>query len=483
MHIMFLHDPLSAASNWMTYFVQISLGYLVTWGLCRLIHNPRIRLRLWGSFLLFTVGGWILACLPPTVTSSAALSTVPLHVPVAPPLTGVWAVEAAWAPHLSWLGAWIGWLYLSIFAVLVLQLWVKSVGLRAFLRNGRTPSGELQLLFENICAEMGIPGCSLTLLPELPSPATACWWRPRVLLPVELVPQLDNRQLADILRHELTHVRRRDYLWDRLAALGCRLVFFHPVAWMAHRRLRQERELACDLAVVESRADGRLQYAECLAKLARWYFLTRKKSPGAIGFASSASLLATRVRAILREPSPYSAPRLTIRASVMILAAAMAACLLPGVGISLYWSPPSRSIAEKVVSKIAAVKQNRVHVRKPAQKRMGAEPATEAEYTARPSEPTSPPSGLFSDLSSRSLPVLVESRAGSDTNGDTRSRRDPSDRIGAVNSQPAWDEGPMPRPLARSPNWRSVTIDAIRAGVALGRGGNSEGEDGEAGNH
>jgi beta-lactamase regulating signal transducer with metallopeptidase domain len=72
-------------------------------------------------------------------------------------------------------------------------------------------------------------------------------------------------------------------------------VFFHPAVWLAHRRLRRERELACDLAVVQASADRRLPYAECLVKLVRWCFLARKNSPDAIGFSSSESMLTTRV--------------------------------------------------------------------------------------------------------------------------------------------------------------------------------------------
>ena len=100
-------------------------------------------------------------------------------------------------------------------------------------------------------------------------------------------------------------LRQHDYLWDRLAALVCRLVFFHPLVWLAYRRLRWERELACDHAVVEKREESRLAYAECLTRLARWFAEENTRSEG-IGFSSSESLLAVRVRALLREPSAYS---------------------------------------------------------------------------------------------------------------------------------------------------------------------------------
>ena len=80
---------------------------------------------------------------------------------------------------------------------------------------------------------------------------------------------------------------------------------FIPLVWLAYRHLRWERELACDHAVVEKRAESRLTYAECLTRLARWFAEENTRSEG-IGFSSSESLLAVRVRALLCEPSADS---------------------------------------------------------------------------------------------------------------------------------------------------------------------------------
>ena len=90
--------------------------------------------------------------------------------------------------------------------------------------------------------------------------------------------------------------------------LGCRVVFFHPLVWLAYRHLRWERELACDYAVVRESSEARLRYAECLTNLARW-FMARRMSSSGITFLSFESLLKVRVRAVLSEPSLYSPPR------------------------------------------------------------------------------------------------------------------------------------------------------------------------------
>ena len=155
-------------------------------------------------------------------------------------------VKTVWASYVVKLAPAALQLYALVFLALLLHLRLKSMQLRSVLRRTEQPSPDLEPLFRRLCLELGIRHSELGLVSDLGSPATCYWLRSHVLLPTELIPHLDSDQLADVLRHELTHVRQHDYLWDRLAALGCRLVFFHPLVWLAYRRLRWERELACD---------------------------------------------------------------------------------------------------------------------------------------------------------------------------------------------------------------------------------------------
>jgi hypothetical protein len=149
----------------------------------------------------------------------------------------------------------------------------------------------------------------LRLVAGLRSPAATGWWRPRILLPDELFSRLETPQLAGILRHELMHVRRRDYLWDRLATLGCYLLFFHPAAWLVRRQLRWDRELVCDDRAVDRSDVCRVEYAACLTTLAGWR-LSGEDFAGPIDFLSQPSLLATRVRAMVAPPQVmYSASK------------------------------------------------------------------------------------------------------------------------------------------------------------------------------
>ena len=231
---MWFNSSLAGLSIWITYCVQVVFAYLTTLCICAFIQNPRARMLMWGYFLLLTIATWLLLWIPVREASAvhfAALPTVSnLHLAL--------PVKNTWASYLVKLmpAAWRVYGFLLLLSLL--HLFLKSLQLRAVLQRTRQPSPQLRLLFRKLCSELGIRRSELGLVSELRSPSTCYWLRSHVLVPAELIPQLDSEQLADVLRHELTHVRQHDYLWDRLAALGCRLVFFHPLVWLAYRRLR-----------------------------------------------------------------------------------------------------------------------------------------------------------------------------------------------------------------------------------------------------
>lgn len=68
---------------------------------------------------------------------------------------------------------------------------------------------------------------------------------PAIVLPAECDSwSLERRQ--SVLLHELAHVRRGDLLGHMLGRFVCAVYWFHPLVWMAAKRLRSESERACD---------------------------------------------------------------------------------------------------------------------------------------------------------------------------------------------------------------------------------------------
>jgi TonB family protein len=95
-------------------------------------------------------------------------------------------------------------------------------------------------------------------------PITWGLFPPRIVLPAEAEAWREDR-LRVVLCHELAHVRRRDWAWQMAAEIVKAIYWFHPMVWLAARRLRQESEIACDDIVLNSGLSATLYANELLS--------------------------------------------------------------------------------------------------------------------------------------------------------------------------------------------------------------------------
>lgn len=91
--------------------------------------------------------------------------------------------------------------------------------------------------------------------------------KPTVLLPGSIVSGLSPAELADVLAHELAHLRRFDHLVVIVQRVLESMLFFHPTTWYLSRRIHMEREASCDELALSGGRD-RLQYASALLRVA-----------------------------------------------------------------------------------------------------------------------------------------------------------------------------------------------------------------------
>jgi TonB family protein len=92
-------------------------------------------------------------------------------------------------------------------------------------------------------------------------------WQPKVILPVAARTWSADR-IAIVLRHELAHIRRGDWVVQIAGELLRTAYWFNPLLWVACDRLRQESEQACDDEVLSSGV-APPDYAAHLVDLAR----------------------------------------------------------------------------------------------------------------------------------------------------------------------------------------------------------------------
>jgi len=162
------------------------------------------------------------------------------------------------------------------------------------LRRSALPWRQGQSAASGLAIEAGVfRRVDVQLHDSLPGPMTCGALRPAILMPLD-AETWTAEDLSRALVHELEHVRRCDWLVHCLARTICALYWFHPLVWMAWRRLELEAERSCDDAVLD-RSEA-TAYADQLVGLARRLSATSK--PPVLAMASPADL-AKRVGSVL----------------------------------------------------------------------------------------------------------------------------------------------------------------------------------------
>jgi HEAT repeat protein/beta-lactamase regulating signal transducer with metallopeptidase domain len=149
-------------------------------------------------------------------------------------------------------------------------------------------------------------------------------FRPVVLMPAD-ADVWPAERLRIVLLHELAHVKRRDCLTHMLAQISCACHWFNPLAWIAARHARTERERACDDLVLAAGTRGP-DYADQLIEIAR--VMRSGRFPAVLAGASLAmarsSELEGRLMAILDPSVPRAGvSRLRTAAATTVFALAV----------------------------------------------------------------------------------------------------------------------------------------------------------------
>ena len=155
-------------------------------------------------------------------------------------------------------------------------------------------------LLESCRMKLFAPRVCLIETAAIPSPAFFGLFRPTLLLPAGLSARLTDAELEFIFVHELVHARRRDLLIDWLLAPIVILHWFNPIAWLAARQLRIERELACDERVLANRSpEERAGYGQTILRIFEEFSASRSPILTA-GMIDPRSSLRRRIHAIAR---------------------------------------------------------------------------------------------------------------------------------------------------------------------------------------
>ena len=241
----------------------------IAWLVAVALRKNQARVRYWVWFaasvnfllpfsLLIAAGEWLRSLLAVPAIHKPVVAAAILQI--VQPFSQTEAIDAGTASIVGHASSWLPFVLLAIwvFGVLLVAArfarawWSAHAAMRAAIPLALT--ADVPVLCTPAPMEPGIFGI----------------FRPVLLLPEGILERLSAAQMRAIVAHEMCHVQRRDNLTFAVHQVVTALFWFHPAAWWMGARLIEERERACDEAVVRT-ADTAETYAEGILNVCRFY--------------------------------------------------------------------------------------------------------------------------------------------------------------------------------------------------------------------
>ena len=238
-----------------------------------------------------------------TTSASHAIPSIIVDAVAASPVFN----RLTFAALLAW-GLGLSFVLLRLLAGLLRLAWVSAHAKPLFDDDWMRAVLELSM-FHKLSRSVRLLQCRS----QLAMPLTWGLFRPVIVLPsgAEHWPE-DRRRI--VLSHELAHIARHDWLLQICAELVRALYWFHPLAWLAAARLRQESERACDDAVLRTGIAPSL-YATQLLDLARTLENSGRAWSTALAIARPSNL--ERRFAAMLNPS-INRSRLSVKTKLLV---------------------------------------------------------------------------------------------------------------------------------------------------------------------
>ena len=158
--------------------------------------------------------------------------------------------------------------YLLLLFFLAIRL-INSYRFTYFIKtNGlQKPSALWKVFTQKVACQMGIAKkITLWVSDHIDVPATIGFVKPVILIPMASVNSLTTDQLEAIILHELSHIKRNDFLINLFMSLIETILFFNPFVVLLAKIIKRERENCCDDFVIQYQYD-RHSYASALLSL------------------------------------------------------------------------------------------------------------------------------------------------------------------------------------------------------------------------
>ena len=224
-------------------------------------------------------------------------------------------------------------------------------------RSRLAVDSQLRSLVDELSTDLALRRkVTLLLLPKGQMPLTFGLFWSYVALPADAL-SWPGEQLRVVVLHELAHVKRHDVSWQMVARVACAFYWFHPLVWWALRRMRVDREHACDDCVLAT-GQKASRYATHLLEIARVHRTCSPLTTAALSMARP-SQLEGRLLAVLDVRRAARTPLSFARAATLLFSTVL---IVISLGV-LRLAVQGESVASASSSALLATSGNRSSVK------------------------------------------------------------------------------------------------------------------------
>lgn len=254
---------------------------------------------------------------------------------------------------LSWQGV-VLLIWLAAVITMSSLLLQRAIFVKGLLKQALPANNLMNEALEYCFEHMGVKRkVGLKVSFNATSPAVCGLFRPVILLPQNLGPNLGSSHLRTVMMHELAHIKRGD-LWINTIQVVLQIIYlYNPLLWLANAIIRRVREQAVDETVIVTMGPRARQYPETLLHVARLAWQRPALSLRLIGVIESKNQLKERIKNMLDKPAPKNA-RLGIAGIFIIIV--LGVFLLPMTKAENSTAEPSSGSKQEKTDKDAEIK-------------------------------------------------------------------------------------------------------------------------------
>ncbi|MCF7972220.1 MAG: M56 family metallopeptidase, partial [Phycisphaerae bacterium] len=332
--------------------IHLAVLFFLIWALTAVFqrHSAHLRYLLWAVVLVKCLVPPVLtipmAVLPgqavteslekiPEQASGITVSAVPqdaLHDTVTPlpspkPLVTVPVAAQASPDRAAGRSAlhasqWILVVWAAGLAALLLGTCLRAVRFAVTLKRSRADiEGGLRQTIQDL-AQKFRPGMSFKVyqLEGISQPFVWGIMKGVIYLPASFSGTRSDPRRCSVLLHEMAHVVRLDPFVNFLQILVQAVYWFHPVVWIANRKLRAEREKCCDEIAIARFETTPKEYGSAIVETLMHEYKSRMAVPS-MAVAGPVKNLEDRIKTIMKPGKRfYSRPTFKVWMIILVLA-------------------------------------------------------------------------------------------------------------------------------------------------------------------